>query len=106
MSIDQAKEFFDLDDNFTKQKLTRKYREMCKKYHPDVNHENNAEEMMQKINKSYDLLKIHLKNIDNFDTYKEEKQVKLNEFLSSLTHVDFSNYDKKIKRIYECSKTE
>jgi len=106
MSIDQAKEFFDLDDNFTKQKLTRKYREMCKKYHPDVNHENNAEEMMQKINKSYDLLKTHLKNIDNFDTYKEEKQVKLNEFLSSLTHVDFSNYDEKIKRIYECAKTE
>lgn len=106
MSIEQAKRLFELEDNFTKQKLTKKYRELCKKYHPDVNYGSNSEEIMQKINESYDLLKNHLNDIDNFSDYKQKQIVKLKEFLSSLTQVDFSKYDSKIKNVYECARNE
>ena len=53
---------FNIQDNFTELDLKKKYKELVKKYHPDVkNKVKNKEKMIKKINKAYNILHNYLK---------------------------------------------
>jgi hypothetical protein len=48
----------ELNQNFNEEELNQNYRKLAKKYHPDLNHNNNkAEDMIKEINTAYKLLK-------------------------------------------------
>ena len=52
--IQEAKSFFGFNDLPTEQELKKKYRELAKKYHPDIN--GGDDEEMQKLNHYRDVL--------------------------------------------------
>ena len=48
---------FDIKDDFNEQQLKKKYKELVKKYHPDLNKNfHNKEKNIKEINKSYSKL--------------------------------------------------
>ncbi|UWD35386.1 DnaJ domain-containing protein [Mycoplasma cottewii] len=58
----KALEFLGLENNVTWNEIKTKYKQLAIKYHPDNNLNNNqAQEMMKKINSAYNLLKKHRK---------------------------------------------
>ncbi|EOA07531.1 Chaperone protein DnaJ [Mycoplasma yeatsii 13926] len=58
----KALEFLGLQNNVTWNEIKTKYKQLAIKYHPDNNLNNNqAQEMMKKINSAYNLLKKHRK---------------------------------------------
>ena len=68
MDINQAYEILSLNQNANIQDVKKRYRELAKKYHPDVLNANNVskEELeqgarnFQKVNEAYELIKKHL----------------------------------------------
>ena len=44
----------EIEDNFTEDSLKKKYRELSKKYHPDINPDGG--EKFKEINEAYDIL--------------------------------------------------
>jgi len=52
--VQDAKDFFGFTDSPTEQELKKKYRELAKKYHPDINGGDDV--MMQKLNHYRDIL--------------------------------------------------
>ena len=54
MDYIEALRLFGFTSNFTKEELKKRYLELSKKYHPDLNGD---EEMMKKINSAYEVLK-------------------------------------------------
>lgn len=55
MTPEQAAQFLGVSMNITESDLKKQYRYLCKKWHPDLNHndEKHATQMMQKINCAY-----------------------------------------------------
>lgn len=60
----------------TKQELRVKYRELCKKYHPDVNHKTDGSEMKE-INSEYDEL-IKVMPVEKTPEYKADNDHEYN----------------------------
>ena len=56
MDYIEALRLFGFTSNFTKEELKKRYLELSKKYHPDLNGD---EEMMKKVNMAYEILKKH-----------------------------------------------
>ncbi len=56
MNYNEALNLFGFTNNFTKEELKKRYLELSKKYHPDLNGD---EEMMKKVNMAYEILKKH-----------------------------------------------
>lgn len=54
MNYSEALKLFGLTSDFTKDELKKRYLELSKKYHPDLNGD---EEMMKKVNYAYEVLK-------------------------------------------------
>lgn len=54
MNYSEALKLFGFTNNFTKEELKKRYLELSKKYHPDLNGD---EEMMKKVNNAYEVLK-------------------------------------------------
>lgn len=52
--VQKAKEFFGFTDTPTKDDIKRKYKELAKKYHPDIN--DHGDELMQQLNHYKDVL--------------------------------------------------
>lgn len=52
--IDEAKKFFGFSSNPSKDEIKRKYKELARKYHPDIN--DHGDELMQKLNHYKDVL--------------------------------------------------
>jgi len=52
--IEEAKSFFGFSQNPNKEEIKRKYKELAKKYHPDLNSGN--DEKMKKLNEYRDIL--------------------------------------------------
>lgn len=65
ITAEEALRLFNLKSNYTIQDLKQRYRELTKKWHPDINHSPNAEEIMGRINKAYELLQ---EAVGTFDT--------------------------------------
>lgn len=76
-TIEKAKKLFNLSDDFDKKQINLKYRQFIKKYHPDLNPNN--EELMKKINVLRDILKTSLD-----DKVKPKKQKKPNRWKDPL----------------------
>ena len=56
MDYNDALNLFGVSSKFTKEELKKRYLELSKKYHPDLNGD---EEMMKKVNMAYEILKKH-----------------------------------------------
>ena len=55
--IKRCLKIFDIKDDFNEQQLKKKYKELVKKYHPDLNKNfHNKEKNIKEINKSYSKL--------------------------------------------------
>lgn len=52
--VNKAKEFFGFTSDPTKEDIKRKYKELARKYHPDVN--NHGDELMKQLNHYKDVL--------------------------------------------------
>ena len=61
MNYNEALNLFGFTNKFTKEELKKRYLELSKKYHPDLNGD---EEMMKKVNMAYEILKKHNKSYD------------------------------------------
>lgn len=98
MSIAQARLVLGLSPSFTKEDLKKAYRNMCKKYHPDVNLERNTEDKMKEINSAFDVLKKNVgtkeKTPINFKDVKTKKVHELEEILKNLRNYKI-NYNKR-----------
>ena len=61
MNYNEALNLFGFTNKFTKEELKKRYLELSKKYHPDLNGD---EEMMKKVNMAYEILKKHNESYD------------------------------------------
>ena len=52
----KAMKILGIQEPLVKEKIKEKYRELAKKYHPDINTENKAEDIFKKISAAYKLL--------------------------------------------------
>ncbi|WP_375723251.1 DnaJ domain-containing protein [Arcobacter sp. KX21116] len=52
--VQKAKDFFGFTSEPTREEIKKKYKELAKKYHPDIN--NNGDELMQELNHHKDVL--------------------------------------------------
>ena len=60
--IKQCLKIFDFTEDFNEKQLKKKYKELVKKYHPDLNRDfHNKEKNIKEINKSYSKLMKFLK---------------------------------------------
>jgi len=83
MFIDYYK-IFDLPKNSTKVEIRKRYRELAKKYHPDINKDENATRLMQEILEAYYILSDDEARerydllYDRYYAYKGESKTKSN----------------------------
>lgn len=52
--VDKAKEFFGFDHDPTKEEIKKRYKELARKYHPDINDQDDSK--MQELNHYKDIL--------------------------------------------------
>lgn len=75
MNYNEALNLFGLTSNFTKEELKKRYLELSKKHHPDLDGD---EEMMKRVNAAYDLLKKNnnksyfTESLNKFEKYKSK----------------------------------
>ena len=56
--IKRCLKIFDIKDDFNEQQLKKKYKELVKKYHPDIHGQNKQKEkLLKKVNNCYKILK-------------------------------------------------
>lgn len=79
MDYSEALKLFGFTSNFTKEELKKRYLELSKKYHPDLNGD---EEMMKKINSAYEVLKSH--KVSSKSTVNDELMKKYNDLKEKL----------------------
>lgn len=79
MNYSEALNLFGFINNFTKEELKKRYLELSKKYHPDLNGD---EEMMKKINSAYEVLKSH--KVSSKSTVNDELMKKYNDLKEKL----------------------
>ncbi len=83
-SINEALEILDLPRFITKDEIKRKYKELAKKYHPDICKDT---QKMQEINRAYKLLMEYIENYKySFDETEISKQ------MPNLTHNSKFNF--------------
>ncbi|WP_276907358.1 DnaJ domain-containing protein [Peptoniphilus duerdenii] len=68
-SYEEAIRILGLSTDADKYEIKLKYRQLAKKYHPDLNKEEGAKEMFQKINNAYEFL-----SDENIERYKRIKE--------------------------------
>lgn len=68
-SYEEAIRILGLTTDADKYEIKLKYRQLAKKYHPDLNNEEGAKEMFQKINNAYEFL-----SDENIERYKRLKE--------------------------------
>lgn len=68
-SYEEAIRILGLTTDADKYEIKLKYRQLAKKYHPDLNKEEGAKEMFQKINNAYEFL-----SDENIERYKRLKE--------------------------------
>lgn len=56
MNINEALNLFKLKQGYTEPELKKRYRELLKKWHPDINNTEEAQQMTLKLNEAYALL--------------------------------------------------
>lgn len=70
MSLSEAKETLGVGDGYTKQQVKSARNSLIKRYHPDVNDDPHAEEILKKINEAYQVL------MDSYDAEQEKVRAK------------------------------
>lgn len=87
MDYSEALKLFGFTSNFTKEELKKRFLKLSKKYHPDLNGD---EEMMKKVNSAYEVLK---SSISQYKTAKE--QINYEELMESL--IKYDKLEKKVR---------
>lgn len=73
MNLKEAYSILELSQTATPEEAKKKYRELTKKYHPDVNKENGAEDKFKKINEAYQVVSSG-KSTDRQDMHWQQPQ--------------------------------
>lgn len=76
MNYTIACEILGVSENDTLKDITKKYRKLARKYHPDINKDEDATEKTQQINDAYDYIK------KNFNTKDNSIELSYEEFVS------------------------
>lgn len=100
MDYSEALKLFGFTGNFTKEELKKRYLELSKKYHPDLNGD---EEMMKKINSAYEVLKSYSVSSDLVKYYDSLKE-RLKFFASKTVYLPDTlefKYAKEIDEVIE-----
>ena len=63
-----------VDRDASDQEISKAYRKLAKKYHPDLNHEPGAEEKYKQVNEAYEVLHDKQKRAQ----YEDRKSTRLN----------------------------
>ena len=71
MNYNEALKIFEFTCEFTKEELKKRYLELSKKYHPDLNGDEN---MMKEVNSAYEILKSHNESNDLMKYYVSLKE--------------------------------
>lgn len=79
MDYSEALKLFGFTGNFTKEELKKRFLKLSKKYHPDLNGD---EEMMKKVNSAYEVLKSH--SVSSKSTVNDELMKKYNDLKEKL----------------------
>ena len=79
MDYSEALKLFGFTSNFTKEELKKRFLKLSKKYHPDLNGD---EEMMKKVNSAYEVLKSH--SVSSKSTVNDELMKKYNDLKEKL----------------------
>lgn len=66
MTLKEAKRIFNINGQYTEESIKKIYRNLARTYHPDYN--NNGNEMMQKVNEAYEVLKKYINIQYSYDT--------------------------------------
>lgn len=97
MFIDYYK-IFDLSKSAKKEEIKKRYRELAKKYHPDVNKDENATHLMQEILEAYYILSDDEARerydllYDRYYDYKYESKTKSSDFSSKENKTEFQGF--------------
>jgi molecular chaperone DnaJ len=106
MNLSEAYKILELSSSATEDEAKKKYRELTKLYHPDVNKEPDAESKFKKINEAYDLIKSKNDPKNSFKTYHEyvePEHINLNITISFKEAVLGCNKDLKYIRSVKCT---
>lgn len=76
MNYTIACEILGVSENDTLKDITKKYRKLARKYHPDINKDKDATKKTQQINDAYDYIK------KNFNTKDNSIELSYEEFVS------------------------
>ena len=69
MDLKKAREILEIENNYSKVEIKRRYKELAKKYHPDLNNSKEAHDLMLEINKAYET--VMKKEFDIIDPWKD-----------------------------------
>lgn len=75
-----SKNYYDIlgvDKNATEDEIKFAYRKLASKYHPDVSHDEYANQKMAEINEAYSVLKDPIKRA-NYDQYGSNQDIRYN----------------------------
>lgn len=113
MNLNEAYKIFELNPSCSDDEIKSKYRELTKKFHPDVNKEENATKKFQEINQAHDVLKNRnnqsnpLRDIFNkaySQSYnKEPDNIVINQNITFLEAVKGTKLNINYKRLIQCT---
>lgn len=94
MDLNRAYEILKVNQNDDFEKIKKMYKELCKKYHPDLYQDENikelTEEKLKEVNEAYEILEKY---------YNEEKNKPITEFFTELDSEGKELYfDKKTRK--------
>lgn len=100
MRLEDAYKELGLEQNSSAEDAKKKYRELSKKYHPDINKEENATERFQKINQAYQCIQNGKgdEREDNFNDY-ENGSININDIFSGFGFNPFGNQRRQQQQI-------
>lgn len=100
MEREEALKLFALSEAYTDKDLRKTYLKLSKKYHPDINNSQDAEEMMKKINEARDVLSSFTFSNDGTLVFKDFDK----DHGNKIDHPDVNKYEDFCvmkKKIYE-----
>lgn len=107
MSITKARKILGFDENIdlTIEDITKRYRELSKKFHPDLHSDCNDDEIkfyndkMVEINAAYDFIKSNISHVNDY--YNHSSNYSYDEYQTFFFYIKRTKYDTELRSIFE-----